>query len=241
MKKFLSLSACIALTLSACQPAGSGDTIKIGFIGPLTGDAAAYGVDTLNGAKMKVDEINAAGGINGKQISLIVEDSKCNGADAVSAAQKLANVDKVVGVIGGACSSETLGAAPIFEAAKIVEIGTLSSSPDITKAGDFIFRAYPSDALKTKAMAQYFRSKGFTKVAVIAENTDFCVGFRHALHKHFCALTQRDFINFPFCDAKFSHYMFERYMSPNQGVLCERLAFFDIELADGTCARSIKI
>lgn len=194
MKKFLSLSALTALLLAACQPVGSGDTIKLGFIGPLTGDAAAYGVDTLNGVKLKVDEINAAGGIGGKQLSLIVEDSKCNSADAVSAAQKLATVDKVIGVIGGACSSEVLGAAPIFEAAKIVEIGTISSSPDITNAGDFIFRAYPSDALKTKAMAKYFRDKGFTKIAMIAENTDFCVGFRDSLEKDFGTLVFDDVV-----------------------------------------------
>lgn len=185
MKRLALLMSAALFALAACQP--SGNTIKIGFIGPLSGDAAAYGVDTLNGVKMKIEELNAAGGIDGKQIVLVAEDSKCNGADAASAAQKLASVDKVTGVIGGACSSETLAAAPIFEAAKIVEISTLSSSPEVTKAGDFIFRDYPSDALKTKAMAQYFKKKGFTKVAIIAENTDFCAGFRDSLKKDFGA------------------------------------------------------
>jgi branched-chain amino acid transport system substrate-binding protein len=184
MKRSFSLLLAAVTLLSACQPGGS-STIKVGFIGPLTGDAAAYGVDTLNGAKLKVDELNKAGGINGKQVELIAEDSKCNGADAASAAQKLASIDKVVAVIGGACSSETLAAAPILEAAKIPALGTLSSSPAITDAGDFIFRDYPSDALKTKAMAAYFKSKGYTKVAIIAENTDFCTGFRDSLKKDF--------------------------------------------------------
>lgn len=182
-KRLLALLSLAAVALSACQ--SSADTIKIGFIGPLTGDAAAYGVDTLNGVKLKVDEINAAGGIDGKLITIVAEDAKCNGTDAVTAVQKLVNVDKIVALVGGACSSETLAAAPIIEAAKIVEISPLSSNPDITNAGDFLFRDYPSDALKTKAMAEYFRKKGFTKVAIIAENTDFAIGFRDALKKDF--------------------------------------------------------
>lgn len=183
MRKVLSGISLLSIALAACSTGG--DTIKIGFIGPLTGDAAAYGMDTLNGAQLKVEEINAAGGIDGKQIVLVAEDAKCNGTDAASAAQKLANVDKVVAVIGGACSSETLAAAPIFEAAGIVEISALSSSPDITNAGDFLFRDYPSDALKTKAMAAYFKSKGFTKVAIISEGTDFCQSFRDSLKADF--------------------------------------------------------
>ncbi len=182
-KRCLASIALAALVLSACLP--TADTIKIGFIGPLTGDAAAYGVDALNGAKLKADEINAAGGIDGKQISIVAEDAKCNGADAATAVQKLVNIDKVVAIVGGTCSSETLAAAPIIEAAKIVVISPLSSNPSITTAGDFLFRNYPSDALKTKAMAVYFRKNNLTKVAVIAENTDFAIGFRDALKKDF--------------------------------------------------------
>jgi branched-chain amino acid transport system substrate-binding protein len=180
MKKLLALSSLLAITLAACTPA-SGETIKIGYLGPLTGDAAAYGVDTLNGVRMKVDEINAAGGINGKQIEIVAEDGRCNGTDSSSAAQKLVHVDKVVAIIGGQCSGETLAAAPIAEAAGIVMISALSSSPDVTTAGDFIFRDYPSDALKTTAMAGYFETEGVTKIAMITENTDFATGFRTSL------------------------------------------------------------
>ena len=182
MKRSLALLSLVALTLSACQMAGTGGgTIKIGYIGPLTGDAAAYGADTSHGAQLAVDEINAAGGINGKKLELIVEDGRCNGADAAGAAQKLVNVDKVVAIIGGQCSGETLAAAPIAEAGKVVLLSPLSSSPDVTKAGDYVFRNYPSDALKTTAMAQYFKDKNIKTVAMISENTDFCQAFRSAL------------------------------------------------------------
>lgn len=132
---------------------------------------------------MKQEEINAAGGIAGRPIVLIAEDGRCNATDAASAAQKLVQVDKVVAIHGGECSAETLAAAPIAEAAKVPMLSPSSSSPDVTKAGDFIFRDYPSDALKTKAMVQYFNSKGLKKVAIIAENSDFTVGFRDSLKK----------------------------------------------------------
>src|SRR3989344_1757613 len=186
-KRFLSLLSLGLLTLTACQAGGSGDEgpLKVGFIGPLTGDAAPYGVDMLNGTKMAVEEINTAGGVNGRMIELVVEDGRCTGADSASAAQKLVNVDKVIAIIGGGCSGETLAAAPIAEAASVVMISPLSSSPDVTMAGDFIFRNYPSDALKTKAMASLLREEGFAKIAMISENTDFAQGFRESLKKDF--------------------------------------------------------
>ncbi len=185
MKRLLACLFVLGFLLSSCAPTVSNgdDTspIKIGFVGPLTGDAAAYGVDPLNGVRMKIDEINASGGINGRLLEVIAEDGRCTGGDAASAAQKLVNVDKVVAIVGGECSSETLAMAPIVEAGKIVSMSPLSSSPDVTTAGEFIFRDYPSDALKTKAMAKYFRDNGYTKVAVISENTDFCTAFRDSL------------------------------------------------------------
>ncbi len=180
MKKTLALASLLTLALTAC---GGPKTVRIGYIGPLTGDAVSYGVDTLNGVRNAVDEVNAAGGIDGRQVELIAEDSKCNGADSASAVQKLVNVDKVVGIIGGQCSSETLAAAPIAEAGKVVMISPISSNPDITTVGDYIFRVYPSDALKGKALAAFFTKSGFTKVAMISENTDFCQGVRSSVKK----------------------------------------------------------
>ncbi len=171
-----SLTAAFTLALAACNSGSS--TIKIGYVGPLTGDAASYGSDTLNAVTMHIDEINAAGGINGKQIQLIAEDGRCNGADSASAAQKLVNVDKVVAILGGQCSSETLAIAPITEAAKIILFSAVSSSPDVTTAGDFVFRDYPSDAYKGKVLAKLMSDQKLTKIAILSENTDFCQGIR---------------------------------------------------------------
>lgn len=176
MKKSLLLSSLLVLTLAAC--ASKGDTIKIGYVGPLTGDAISYGVDALNGLKIAVDETNAAGGINGKKIEIIAEDGRCNAADATSAAQKLVNVDKVFAIIGGQCSSETLAMAPITEAQKVIVVSPLSSNADISKAGDYVFRVTPSDALKGAPIAAYLKKQGSKKVAMISENTPFAQGLR---------------------------------------------------------------
>jgi len=182
MKRALSLISLCALALSACQSAEQ-EPIKIGFIGPLTGGMAGLGMDILHGAQIKLEEINSAGEVDGRPFELITEDGRCTGADAASAAQKLVHVDKVVAIHGGECSGETLAAAPIAEAEQVVMLSPSSSHPDITDAGDFIFRDYPNDALKTRAMAQYFIESDRNKVAIITENADFTVGFRDALKK----------------------------------------------------------
>lgn len=186
MKRLLLPLFALGILLTACQPPQDDGTgpIKVGYIGPLTGEAASYGADTLNGTQLAINEINEAGGVNGRILELIAEDGRCTGADAASAAQKLVNVDGVAVIIGGQCSGETLAAAPIVESAKIVMMSPISSSPDVTEAGDFVFRDYPSDGLKTKAMAGYFKKEGIKRVAVISENTDFAIAFRDALKEN---------------------------------------------------------
>jgi branched-chain amino acid transport system substrate-binding protein len=181
MKKSLSLVAVAVALFAGCSTSPAAETIRLGYIGPLTGDIAGLGKDTLNGMQMAAEEINAAGGINGKQIEIVAEDGRCSGAEAANAARKLVNVDKVVAIVGAQCSSETLAAAPIAEAAKVVMISPVSSSPDVTKAGEYIFRTYPSDALKGKAFGAFFKQAGFKKIAIISENTDFCQGIRNSV------------------------------------------------------------
>lgn len=180
MKKIFIVGTLI-VALSACSQSDS--RVRIGVILPLTGDAASLGIDQANGIKMAIEELNAKGGINGKKVEAIYEDGRCTGSDAASAAQKLVNIDKVVTIIGGLCSGETLAAAPIVEAAKIVLMSPGSSSPDITNAGTYIFRNYPSDALKTVVTAKVIKEVGYKTVAMISENTDFCQGVARGMHK----------------------------------------------------------
>lgn len=163
--------------------------IKIGFIGPLTGDAASYGESELKAVQIAVEEINNAGGIGGEMVELVVEDGKCDPQQGGTAAQKLVNIDKVKVIIGGACSGETLAAAAITEPAKIILISPSASSPKVSTAGDFVFRTYPSDALAGKVAATYaYQKLNARKAAVISELTDYAQGLREVYKKTFADL-----------------------------------------------------
>jgi len=164
----------------------SAETIKIGFIAPLTGDVAAIGQSTKNAVQLAADEINAAGGINGNPVEIIYEDGVCNGKDASNAANKLINVDNVNYIIGGLCSSETLGVAPLAESSQTLLLSMCSSSPDVTNAGDFVFRNYPSDSFQGKFAAEFaYNELGARRVAVLSCLSDYCVGIRDVFSKRF--------------------------------------------------------
>jgi len=200
MKKIiLSVLVLFALIISACavqQQAPSGETMqkkelqgsyKIGVMYPLSGDGAAYGIPLQATTKIAADEINAKGGVNGKKLELIYEDSKCNPKDGNAAAQKLINIDKVKVIIGGACSGETLGAAPLANDNKVVLISPSATSPDITaKGGDFVFRLAPSDAFAGIIAAYYsFTDLSAKKAAIISESTDYAQGLRRVFKENF--------------------------------------------------------
>ncbi|MCK4458341.1 MAG: ABC transporter substrate-binding protein [Methanosarcinales archaeon] len=144
----------LAVIAGACLQDTQPDEIRIGAILPLTGEAAEYGEDAKLGIDLAVEEINAAGGINGKRIQVVYEDSQATPSQGVSAIQKLTTVDKVPVIIGAMASSVTLAIAPIAEENKVVLLSPASSAPQITEAGDYIFRTEFSDAYGGKAQAE---------------------------------------------------------------------------------------
>ena len=162
-----------------------GAPVKVGVIGPMTGDAAIYGEPNANIIKMAADEINAQGGIDGHQIELIIEDGKCSGSDAVSAAQKLINVDKVQVIIGGLCSGESLAIVPVAEKAKVSLLSIGSSSPDLTDVSKFFVRNYPSDNTQGVVLATAAVAKGITSIGFIQEQTDYALGVYKAFSAEF--------------------------------------------------------
>jgi branched-chain amino acid transport system substrate-binding protein len=162
----------------------SGEPIKIGYIGPLSGDAAVYGETEKNIIGYAIDDINKNGGISGQPLEIIYEDGKCNGKDATTAAQKLISVDHVQIILGGVCSSETLAAAPIAEKGKVILLSGFSSSPDIAKAGEYIFRNAPSDADVAKLDAETIAAK-YKKVAILSENADYSLGIKNVMKEVF--------------------------------------------------------
>ena len=156
----------------------SKEDIKIGFFGPLSGETAPYGEPALRGLTIAADEINKQGGIDGRKIIIIAEDSKCSGKDATTAVQKLINIDRVDYFIGGSCSSEVLAVTDLMKASDKLLISPFASSTQI--AGKGVFRVVPSDSESGPFMAQYFIKK-YKTMAIITEQTDYGTALRDAL------------------------------------------------------------
>lgn len=158
----------------------TGEATVIGAILPLTGDEASYGTPLQRAIDMAVADINSLNGVGGKPLKVQFEDGKCKGSESATAAQKLINVTGVKYIIGGACSGETLGFAPIATSNKVIVISPSATSPDITtKGGPFVFRFSPSDALAGKVAAEYALEKlGAKTAAIVSEQTDYAQGLR---------------------------------------------------------------
>lgn len=151
----------------------------LGVVSPLTGSGATSGAVQANAVKMAVNEINAAGGINGTlPITLISEDDEGVPAKSVTVTQKLVNQDKINAMIGALNSSCTLANMEVTKAAKIPQITPSSSNATITKQGNkYIFRMTATDTTHAKTLLKYAKeSLKATKVAMIYESSDFGTG-----------------------------------------------------------------
>ena len=165
--------------LLACDMGGSDDEpYRIGVMESLTGPGETYGTVANQAKQMAADEINAAGGIDGRMIELIVEDSKCGAQDAITAYKKLTDVDEVKIILGTSCSGAMLGAAPLAEEDGIILFSGLATNPDIANAGDYIFRTSMSDAQLGVDTGNLLWSDGVRNLATITESTDYAEGVR---------------------------------------------------------------
>ena len=161
---------------------------RIGVMESLTGPGETYGNVSSQAKQLAVDEINAAGGINGKMLELVVEDSKCNAQDAITAYNKLTDVDGVKIILGTSCSGAMLGAAPLAEAEGTILFSGLATNPDIAEAGDYIFRTALNDSQLGIDMGNTMWSDGIRSIASIAESTDYAEGARSASTDRFVEL-----------------------------------------------------
>ena len=158
---------------------------RVGVMESLTGPGETYGTVSVQAKQMAVNEINAAGGINGRMLELIVEDSKCSAQDAITAYNKLTDVDGVKIILGTSCSGAMLGAAPLAEADGVVLFSGLATNPDIAAAGDYIFRTAMSDLQVGIDTANVILADGHRKLATITETTDYAEGVRRVTADHF--------------------------------------------------------
>ena len=146
----------------------------------LTGPGETYGTVAVQAKQLAVDEINAAGGINGRMLELVVEDSKCNAQDSITAYNKLTDVDGVNIILGTSCSGAMLGAAPLAEKEGVILFSGLATNPDIANAGDYIFRTSMSDAQLGVDTGNVMWADGVRTLATITEATDYAEGVRRS-------------------------------------------------------------
>jgi len=178
------------LTLSGCSLGSkkpvekAKEPIKIGVSSSLSGSGADFGNGFLAGVELATKEINDAGGINGQQIKLIVEDDK-NSSESVTVFNKLTNIDKVVAIVGPISSAAMGPAAPIAQASKTPTL-IVAGNPSLTIGRDYIFRNYPSDNYQGKFAAEVaYNNLGKTKAAVLYELSDWGQGLEETFVKKF--------------------------------------------------------
>ncbi|MEW6280327.1 MAG: ABC transporter substrate-binding protein [Candidatus Eremiobacterota bacterium] len=169
------------------EKAVDGDTIKIGVYLPITGQAATFGEGTKAGMELAADEVNARGGILGKKIDLIFEDTEGKPDKAAAAGQKLINQDNVLVVLGEVMSSNSLAVAPICQEAQVPMISPSSTNVLVTQKGDFIFRVCFLDDFQGQVMARYaIENLKAKKAAILIEkSSDYSVGLADSFKKTF--------------------------------------------------------
>lgn len=154
--------------------ASAQSTIKIGVVQPLTGAFANSGTDVVEGAKIATDEINAAGGVLGKKLELVIEDTKSNPTEATSVTEKLIVRDKVVALMGASSSTATLAVMPKLIEYKLPMLVETASSSKVTTSGNpYIFRISPPSEVEAAVFGKMVKGLGIKKADFLAVNNDW--------------------------------------------------------------------
>lgn len=172
--KILSLSLIASVVLAlACEPrrkAGTTDSsgpILVGYYGDLSGRTSNFGQSAKNGVEMAIAELNAAGGVLGRQVKLVAEDDEGRPERATTVATKLIDQDRVIALLGETTSGNTLAAAPKAQAAKVPMISPAATTPAVTEVGDYIFRVCFIDPFQGEVMAKFAANTLKAKTAAI--------------------------------------------------------------------------
>lgn len=192
------LTALVLGTVLAGLSAGCGgekkaDTIKVGANLEMTGGSASYGISSKNAIELAFKEINEKGGINGKQLELVVADNKSEAAEATNAMQKLVSQDNVVAVIGPNLSSSVIAASAINNSAKVLDIAPMATNPYVTvdqasgKTKDFNYRTCFIDPFQGTVMAKFATAElGVGNAAILIDNSsDYAKGLAQFFKENF--------------------------------------------------------
>ncbi len=177
-------AAALLLTLAACEqkksapgstqaPPAPSEKVWFGHVGSMTGQEATFGDSTDKGIKLAIEELNAKGGLKGKQVDLKTYDDQGKPEEAALAATRLITQDKVTVLLGEVASSRSMAMAPIADANKVPHITPSSTNPKVTKDGDktrpFVFRVCFIDPFQGTVMAKFAKERGVKKVAILRD------------------------------------------------------------------------
>jgi branched-chain amino acid transport system substrate-binding protein len=163
------LPAALVLALLA----GCGKPVRVGAIISRSGAASFFGEQVARGFDLAVEQVNSAGGISGRKLELLYRDDSTNPEIGLAALRELVEHERVSTVLGAVSSTVTLRLAPYCERNHVVLISPSASAPQLTGAGDYIFRTYPSDVLEGVSMADFARDLGLDRVAVLAADNAY--------------------------------------------------------------------
>ncbi len=191
---FSAAALAASIFLTGCKPsdsasAGGGATIKVGEFASLTGSEATFGQSSHKGTQLAIDELNANGGVLGKQLKLITEDNQSQAGQSSTVVRKLISSDGVMAVLGEVASSRSLEAAPICQQNKIPMISPSSTNPKVTETGDYIFRVCFIDPFQGTVMANFGRKTlKLNSAAVLADvKSDYSIGLAKFFKEGFAA------------------------------------------------------
>src|SRR4051795_12226558 len=205
-KTLIVFLAIASLALLGCPPKGSettgttgstaqgGGEILVGEYGSPTGPQAPFGQSTHNGIMMAMDEINAAGGVNGRKIKVLTEDDQSKQEEAANAVTKLISQNNVVAILGEVASSASIAAAPICQSNKVPMITPSSTNDEVTRKGDYIFRICFTDSYQGEYQAvfadQWATANGKPKsMAMLTDvKSDYSQGLKAVVTAKFTAL-----------------------------------------------------
>ncbi len=185
MKTRVNGVAALVLGLATVISVQAADTIKLGVAGAHSGDLASYGLPSVNAAKLVVADVNARGGIDGKQVELLIEDDVCKPEVATNTATKLVS-EGVDVVLGHICSGATKAALPIYRNAGVIVMSPSATNPALTQSGDYpnFFRTIASDDAQARTEVDFaINELGAKRIAVIHDKGDYGKGLAEFARK----------------------------------------------------------
>jgi branched-chain amino acid transport system substrate-binding protein len=183
------VALCAVSMVLSCKKK-DGDSVSIGAIFPLSGAVAFYGNESRDGALLAIEQVNAAGGILGKKLALLSEDDEGDAAKAVNALTKLTTRDKVKFIIGSSTSGPTQAMSTLAQTSKVILISPSATNINVTKAGDYIFRACFIDPFQGVVGADFaYGTLGSRRAAILYDaGADYNSGLADSFRKQFKAI-----------------------------------------------------